>query len=134
MRTRIFPALATGGTLFNAAAAGLLLMTAACNLAQQTGLVLSPADLAALRDTCAAAAPALRVATNPAAPAPLSATAVYPAAFCQQLLAGAVPPTTNSSSPAWLGQTLAITQDIATAAGVILPIALKVLPLVAAVL
>lgn len=95
-------------------------------------VTLDPATLAQMRQTCAAAAPALNVAANPAMPATLHDTAVYPQALCAQLVAGQTPPTLDSNTPAWLGKTLAVTQDVATAAGIILPVALKLLPLVAA--
>lgn len=110
---------------------GLAVTQVAANATQVT---LSPEALAQARQTCAQAAPALAVATSSAVPATVSGTAIYPAALCADLAKGIVPPTADASTPQWLAKTLSVTQDVATAAGVILPIALKALPLVAALL
>lgn len=127
-------------------AIGLALLLAACTGgAQNTGVDLaqdaavglqrnlSAADIAALKDTCAQAAPAVIAASSPSAPAPLRDTAIYPYSFCYQLLTGQ-PNNADQTSLTWLPKVLAITQDVAQVAGVVLPIALKALPLVAAAL
>lgn len=102
--------------------------------AQATQVALPPQDVAAMTDACRQAQPSLNVATGSGMPAQLSGTAVYPKAFCAQLLAGTAPPTAAASSPAWLAKALAVTADVAQVAQVVLPVALKLLPLVAAVL
>ena len=110
-----------------AANTGVAVATAGANLAS---ISLSPTDLAAMQSACQSAAPALSVATSSVVPAKLSAVAVYPASFCQQLNSG-IPATANSNSPKWLAGVLAATQDAANIASVALPVALKLLPLVA---
>lgn len=80
-----------------------------------------------------AAAPAVMAATDPAMPPQVKDVAVYPFAFCQQLVSGSTG-NADQSTLTWLPKVLAVTQDAASIAGVVLPIALKALPLVAAAL
>src|SRR6266404_5740948 len=90
--------------------ATLLVLMGCQGGAQQTGIDLSQdaaaalqrnisaADLAILKRGCGDAAPALAAAIDPAAPKPVVAVAVYPVAFCRDILAGVVPPTANANS------------------------------------
>lgn len=87
-----------------------------------TAAVLTPAQLAAVRQDCAAAGPALAVATSTAAPASVSGIAIYPAAYCAALASGAPPATTTSGTPSWLSGTLTNLQLAAQIAGFVLPL------------
>ncbi len=87
---------------------------------------ISAADMASLKATCEASAPALAVATAATAPAPVKGTAVYPAAFCKQILTGATG-NVNSSSLTWLPTVLADVKTAATVAGYVLPVVLPLL-------
>lgn len=121
------------------AALALILSLAGCQGgAQQTGIDISqdvgagvvrnisPADMASLTATCNANAPALAMATAPGAPAPVSGTAVYPAAFCKQILTGATG-NVNSNSLSWLPGVLSVLQTAGTIAGYVLPVVLPLL-------
>lgn len=114
---------------------GLAGMLAACGGgAQQTGVDLvqdagygvvrnlAPADLAQLQQTCQAAAPALAVATGGVAAQTVKDVAVYPAAFCRQLVTGARGNVADQSSLTWLPQVLSMVKSAATIAGFILPL------------
>ena len=103
---------------------GIRISQAASAVADVT---LSAQDLAQLKATCQAAQPALIAATGMSAPAAVSGTAAYPQAFCTQLLAGTIPSTTNSGTPAWLAKTLSDMQIAAQIAGVALPAILPLL-------
>ena len=106
--------------------------------AQQTGIDItqdvgagivrniSPAETAAIQAQCKAAAPALISATAATAPKPLKAVAVYPFAFCQQILSGkTVDPTQQSNQ--WLDNVLKMTATAAQIAGYVLPAVLPLL-------
>lgn len=110
----------TGG----AANTGLALSGDAAGVAQ---IALAPADLAQLRATCQAAAPALVSATAPGAPLPVAQTAIYPAEFCRQLLLGTVPATADRTTLSWLPTVLGYVQDAARIAGMVLPMVLPLL-------
>lgn len=87
---------------------------------------ISAADLASLQGICTANAPVLAAATAPGVPAPVSGTAIYPAAFCKQILTGATG-NANSSSLSWLPAVLTAVQDAAVVAKVVLPVVLPLL-------
>ena len=87
---------------------------------------LSVADLAALKSACTASAPALVAATGTNVPSVLHDTAVYPYAFCAQLLTGQTG-NADQSSLTWLPRVLSAVESVARIAGVVLP---AVLPLV----
>lgn len=88
-----------------------------------TPAVLPPAQVERIASTCRSAQPALAVAAAPGMPAQLRNTAVYPAAYCDQLLAsGQLPPTTDANTPSWLPTVLTATQVAAAAAKVALPL------------
>lgn len=93
--------------------------------AEATQIALSPADLAQLKGTCQTAAPALSETTAPNAPPTVKDVAVYPAAFCQQLLAGA--PIATTGSLTWLPTVLGYVKDAANVAGMVLPLVLPLL-------
>lgn len=130
----ILPALGLAGVL--AGCTGGAKQTG-IDLAQDAGAGivrnLSAADLQKLKDTCLAAAPAVVAAADPAMPKPVKDVAVYPYAFCAQLISGSAG-NADQSSLTWLPKVLAMTDDAAQVAGVVLPIALKALPLVAGLL
>ena len=87
---------------------------------------ISPEETAALQAQCKAAAPALVSATAPVAPKPLQDIAVYPFAFCQQILSGkTVDPTQRSN--VWLDGVLKMTATAAQIAGYVPPIVLPLL-------
>lgn len=112
-------------------AAASLLSLASCSggnlapvAASLTPAVLSPGQLAQVQTLCQAAQPALNIAASPSMPAQLKETAVYPQAYCSQLLAGTVPPTTDANTPSWLPQVINATKIAAQVAGVVLPLIL----------
>jgi hypothetical protein len=129
------------GAPFLALALGIAVMslTACGGGAKQTGIDLSQdaaaaltrnisdADLKILKDVCTAASPSLLVAAADKAPAPVKAVAVYPEAFCTDVLSPAKPVTANANSVAWLTKTLTYVQDAAKIASYVLPIALSLL-------
>lgn len=87
--------------------------------------VLTPAQLAAVEQLCIAASPGLATATGPTAPPSISGGAIYPAAYCADLLRappGMVPATTTSGTPAWLTATLQAVEVAAKIAGVVIPL------------
>ena len=115
--------------------AALAFLLAACTGgAMQTGIDLSQdagagivrnisaADLASLKATCAITAPAVNtVVADPGAPAPVKDIAVYPAAFCKQILTGDMG-NVNSNSLKWLPVVLSDVRVAATIAGYVLPL------------
>lgn len=107
-------------------AIALSLLLVACSPAGPS-VSLSPADLAQLQQNCRAAQATLSAATAPAAPPAVNGTAIYPKAFCDQVLAGGVPATADAGSPRWLPAVLAAVQTTAQVAGYLLP---AVLPLI----
>jgi hypothetical protein len=82
---------------------------------------LSAADLARLKDACTAAAPALIQATGSTAPQTVKDVAVYPYAFCQQLLTGATG-NADQSSLDWFPQVMGYVQTAAQLAMFVLPL------------
>lgn len=118
------------------AAASLLALAACTGGAQNTGIkiaglgagaasvLLSAEDIATMKGVCQTASGALDIAASPGMPAQVKGTAVYPKAFCDQLLAGTVPATADASSPQWLNTTLAVLSGAARVAGVVLPLLL----------
>lgn len=95
--------------------------------ASLTEITLSPADLAQIKATCVAAEPALATATSPGAPGNVADVAIYPKGYCDQLLAGTLPMTTNGATPVWLPTVLGYVKDAAQIAGMVLPLALPLL-------
>lgn len=89
-----------------------------------TPIVLSADEVARIELGCRGALPALAIAAAPGMPAPLRETAVYPQAYCAELLQGRLPPTTDANTPSWLPDTLSMLAIAAKAAGVILPLLL----------
>ena len=83
---------------------------------------LSSDQLVTLQRTCAAVRPAVDAAI--AGPEKVSSIAEYAKAYCDQLLAGAVPPTTDANTPRWLDITLRGLGIAAKAAGFLLPLVL----------
>ncbi|HXE51268.1 MAG TPA: hypothetical protein VN663_23015 [Ramlibacter sp.] len=121
------------------AAAAITLILAGCQGgAQQTGIDLaqdyavgsvrnlSAGDLAAIKDTCVAAAPSLIAATGAAAPKMVRDVAVYPYAYCEQMLSGSTG-NADQSSLTWLPQVLGYVQMAARIAGMVLPVVLSLL-------
>jgi hypothetical protein len=84
-------------------------------------VTLSAADLATLKSTCAQVAPDLSRAASPTAPKPVSGTAVYPKAFCDQLAAGNTS-VAQADSQVWLPKVLGALQVVAQVAGMALPL------------
>jgi hypothetical protein len=106
-------------------AAGLAACAGASErIATVTASVLPEDQLARLVAVCHAAEPALALAAGPAMPARVQEIAVYPQAYCGQLLAGAVPVTTDANTPSWLSTVLAGVRVAAQVAGVVLPLVL----------
>lgn len=95
--------------------------------ASLTPAVLSPAQVTQLQQTCQVAGPLLNVAAQPNMPATVSETATYGDAYCRQLLAGALPPTTDANTPSWLPGVIKGVQVAASIAKVALPIILPML-------
>jgi hypothetical protein len=95
---RILPALA------------LPLALTACSIPQLAAIgthaALSPATVATLTAICRHGEPLVAAAANPAMPAQVQDISVFVAAYCGQLLAGQVPPTTDSNTVSWLDQNL----------------------------
>ncbi len=128
MRKSIWAAILTAG--FLTACTGGAMQTG-IDLAQDAGAGIvrniSAADMAALKTACSANAPVLdAVVASPIVPAPVSAVAVYPAAFCRQILTGATG-NVNSNSIAWLSKVLSDAQTAAQIAGYVLPVVLPLL-------
>lgn len=92
--------------------------------ASLTPAVLPPDQLAVVQQMCQAAQPMLAVASAPNIPAEVHDTAIYGAAYCGQLLAGTVPPTTDANTPSWLPQVIEATKVAAQVAGIVLPLIL----------
>lgn len=92
-----------------------------------TPAVLSADQITKLQQTCQVAAPLLNVAASPTMPANVAETAVYPKAYCDQLLAGSIPPTTDRNTPTWLPGVIKGVQVAAEVAKVALPIVLPLL-------
>ena len=92
--------------------------------ASLTPVLLTPAQLAAVRPVCARSGPALNAASAPNLPAVVKETAIDAAAFCNAINAGQVPPTADSNSSPWLDRVIAALPSVAQAAGVILPLLL----------
>jgi hypothetical protein len=114
-------------------AIALVLSVGACggNLAPVaatlTPAVLTPAQLVKVQQTCQVASPMLAVAAQPGMPATVSDTAVYGKAYCDQLLAGTVPPATDANTPSWLPKVIEGVQIAAAVAKVALPLILPLL-------
>lgn len=113
------------------AAGAALMMVTACSAPQFAATVtpaaLPPAQLAKVQQTCQVAQPMLVVAADPSLPANVAQTAAYGAAYCQQLLAGTVPATTDANTPAWLPKVIEGVQIAAAVAKVALPLVLPLL-------
>ena len=112
--------------------ATLLLVLASCSnlapvapvAASLTPVVLTPEQIATMQTMCQAAKPALDIAALPSMPAQVKETAVFPQAYCGQLLAGAVPATTDGHTTEWLPEVINATKVAAQIAGVVLPLIL----------
>jgi hypothetical protein len=106
----------------------LAIALSSCSLPQLaaffTPAALSADQFAKVQRGCQLAAPALEVAVTPGLPEKVRETAIYPKAYCDQLLAGTVPATTDANTPAWFDKTLAALKIVARAAGIILPLLL----------
>lgn len=106
----------------------LALAVSGCDKLQFAGFatkaVLPAEQLAKVQRACQLVGPALDVAAAANMPAQVRETAVYPKAYCDQLLAGMVPATTDANTPAWLDRTITILGIAAKAAGIILPLVL----------
>jgi hypothetical protein len=92
-----------------------------------TPAVLTPAQMTTVQRTCQAAEPMLAVAAQPGMPDTVAQGATYGDAYCRQLLAGAVPPTTDANTPSWLPKVIEGVQIAASVAKVALPIILPLL-------
>lgn len=85
---------------------------------------LSTAEITALKDTCTAAGPGLVVAVSSAAPKPVADTAVYPYAFCKELLFGDGKNPADHTSLQWLPAVLNTVTTVAKVASFVLPLLL----------
>ena len=79
-----------------------------------------PDTVQRLRQVCMAAQPWLELATSPLAPVQVRAIAIFPSAFCAQLLSGAMP-SPEPGSMVWLQDSLGRVQAAADEAGFPLP-------------
>ena len=86
-----------------------------------TGAVLPADQLATVERLCQAAQPMLNAASDQGLPPQVWQTAVYGSAYCNQLLGGTVPPTTDANTPSWLPQVIQGVQIAAEIAKVALP-------------
>jgi hypothetical protein len=87
-----------------------------------------PADqLVQVQRVCQVAKPMLDLAADPSLPPSVTEAAIPAQAYCAQLLAGVVPPTTDSNTPHWLPQVVEGVQIAAQIAKVALPIVLPLL-------
>lgn len=106
----------------------LALAASGCDKLQFAGFatkaVLPAEQLAKFQRTCQLVGPALEIAVAANMPAEVRETAVYPKGYCDQLLAGMVPATTDANTPAWFDKTITILGIAAKAAGIILPLVL----------
>lgn len=89
-----------------------------------TPMVLSADQVAKLELGCRGALPGLAIAAAPGMPAPLRETAVYPQAYCAELMQGRLPATTDGNTASWLPMVLDTLGIAAKAAGVLLPLLL----------
>lgn len=87
-----------------------------------TPVILPPAQMATVQQTCQIAGPLLNVAADPSLPAKVSETATFGATYCNQLNAGTVPPTTDANTPSWLTKVIKGVQIAAAIAKVALPL------------
>jgi len=95
--------------------------------ASLTPVVLSPAQIAKVQQTCQVAGPMLAVAADPSMPELVSESAVDGDAYCRTLLAGTVPVTTDANTPSWLPKVVEGVQIAAAVARVALPVLLPLL-------
>lgn len=95
--------------------------TTAPTVAAVTSAVLPADQLATVERVCQAAQPMLNAASDQSLPAQVWQTAVYGSAYCNQLLGGTVPPTTDANTPSWLPQVVQGVQIAAEIARVALP-------------
>lgn len=68
--------------------------------------------------TCTLAGPTLNSLAQSGDPK-IAQTAVFPAAYCQQLATGVVPPTTDSNTATWLPAAIGLAAKVA---GVVIPL------------
>lgn len=93
--------------------------------AQLTPVATSPEVAVQLARTCQALKPTLDIASGASVPNSVSDVAVYPAAYCNELVATqTLPATTDASTPAWLDKTIKAVGLAAKVAGVVLPLVL----------
>lgn len=97
----------------------------ACSSAPQiaataTPIFLPPEKVEKIRVTCNRYGPVLEFASSPGMPEILSSTAIDAAAYCKQLNAGFLPPTTDAKTPDWFDRIIAALPTVAQAAGILL--------------
>jgi hypothetical protein len=109
-------------TLVALALVGCDLLKTPTGAAVASGVVLSPAQLASIEELCQASLPGLTAAVSPSLPASVTQTATYAQAYCQEMVAGGVPATTDANTPTWLPKVIAAVKVAAQIAGVVLPL------------
>jgi len=91
-------------------AAALCLGIAACSLPQLaatgTRAALSPETVATLTGICRSGNNVIAIASSPAMPASVQEIGAFVGSYCGQLLAGALPSTTDGNTVGWLEQNL----------------------------
>lgn len=92
--------------------------------AQATSIGLNTAQVDNIADVCKDNAATLAAAAI-LLPKSVRDVAVYPKSYCDELLKGAIPPTTTTDTPVWVAKTLAATDLAAKAAHIILPWVIK---------
>lgn len=115
---------------------GIALMTGGCDAVRDrltpegvaaagavvTRAVLSPEQEATIRAGCQQGRSLLDVAKLPRIPKVVYETAVYPAAYCDQMLSlpvGQVPPTTDANTPSWFSRVMSVLPDVIRVAGIL---------------
>ncbi|MGD9613863.1 MAG: hypothetical protein AB7H90_01550 [Alphaproteobacteria bacterium] len=104
-------------------AVAALLLLAGCSLStvDVSRSVLSSDQMARIERLCRSAAPGLVAAASDHMPASVREIAAYPVAYCDELLNGRVPATTDANTAAWLDRALRLLRIAATAARIALP-------------
>jgi len=92
-------------------AAAALALLAGCSMLPQiavgvTRAALPPEALAAITETCRRTEPLIRLAGALPLPAAGKEIAAFVAGYCDPMLAGSVPPTTDGNTGNWLAQNL----------------------------
>ena len=91
-----------------AIACALSLTVAACTMPQLAALgtraALSPETVARLTSICRQGDMLIAISTSPVMPAQVKEIGAFVGAYCGQLLAGSVPPTTDANTANWLEQ------------------------------